>query len=333
MAYPSVTYTFVNATTASASEVNQNFTDLINGMSDGTKDMNINALTVAGTATLNGAVNLGNASGDDITANGYFASALIPKTDDTYDLGTAALAWQDAYFDGAVYTDTISELTSAAGVTIDSALLKDGKLASTGGTESAPGFYFTGDTDTGMWSDTSNVLSFSAGGIRGAYLTALGWRAISGAVATPSYSFISDIDSGVYLIGDGNIGVAIGGVKVLDISSSTTVLSNRNYTGTVTTATANTNLTATFSNTNYYHLNTNVDTSITCQSIAAGFTGYITIKNTDSSNHTITLVRSDAYVQGGASNTFTLNAGYYAIITVVDTGLASPFVTYVTNLA
>ena len=132
MAYPSVTYTFTNGTTISATEVNQNFTDLINGASDGTKDYNINALTVAGTANLNGAVNLGNATSDDITFIGYVASAITPKTDDTYDLGTAALAWKDAYFDGAVKTDTISELTSAAGVTIDSMQIKDGTVVNNG---------------------------------------------------------------------------------------------------------------------------------------------------------------------------------------------------------
>ena len=128
MAYPSVTYTFTNGTTASATEVNQNFTDLINGLSDGTKDISISALTVAGTASLNGAVNIGNATSDDIAVNGYITTALIPKADDSYDLGTAALAWQDGYFDGRVYTDTISELTSAAGVTIDGVLLKDGGI-------------------------------------------------------------------------------------------------------------------------------------------------------------------------------------------------------------
>jgi hypothetical protein len=132
MAYPSVTYSFTNGTTISAAEVNQNFTDLINGASDGTKDYNIGALTCAGTANLNGAVNLGNATSDDITITGYVASAIIPKTDNTYDLGTAALAWKDAYFDGSVKTDAIDELTGAAGVTIDGLLIKDNGLQRTG---------------------------------------------------------------------------------------------------------------------------------------------------------------------------------------------------------
>jgi len=69
MAGPSVTYTFTNGTVADASQVNQNFTDLINGLTDGTKDLNINALTAAGTATLNGDSIIGNASGNASTVN------------------------------------------------------------------------------------------------------------------------------------------------------------------------------------------------------------------------------------------------------------------------
>jgi hypothetical protein len=73
MANPTVTYTFVNGNVADASQVNQNFTDLINSLTDGSKSLNIDALTAAGAATLNGNVTLGNAVGDAITVNGAFA--------------------------------------------------------------------------------------------------------------------------------------------------------------------------------------------------------------------------------------------------------------------
>lgn len=47
MAYPSVTYTFVNGTSniIDAGEVNTNFSDLISGLSDGTKDLSVNQIT------------------------------------------------------------------------------------------------------------------------------------------------------------------------------------------------------------------------------------------------------------------------------------------------
>ncbi|MFC1621852.1 MerR family DNA-binding transcriptional regulator [Patescibacteria group bacterium] len=52
---------------------------------------------VDGATTLDGAVTLGDATGDDITITGYIASGIIPKTDDTYDLGSDALRWQSIY--------------------------------------------------------------------------------------------------------------------------------------------------------------------------------------------------------------------------------------------
>lgn len=57
MAAPSVTYTFSNGTTADASEVNQNFSDIISGITDGTEDLTISALTCQGTITANSTIN------------------------------------------------------------------------------------------------------------------------------------------------------------------------------------------------------------------------------------------------------------------------------------
>lgn len=54
MAAITVTYTFSNGTTADATQVNTNFTDILNGLSDGTKDISIGALTVATTSSHTG---------------------------------------------------------------------------------------------------------------------------------------------------------------------------------------------------------------------------------------------------------------------------------------
>jgi hypothetical protein len=112
MAAPSVTYTLTNGTTADATQVMQNFNDLINGVSDGTKDLSINALTCAGTATLNGNVNLGNASGDDLTVNASLASNLVPKTTNTYNLGSADLGYASLYL-GTADSDTARIVAAA----------------------------------------------------------------------------------------------------------------------------------------------------------------------------------------------------------------------------
>jgi hypothetical protein len=54
-------------------------------------------LLVEGTTTLSGSVFLGDASGDDLTFNGYAASSLIPKTTNSFDLGTPDLRWRNMY--------------------------------------------------------------------------------------------------------------------------------------------------------------------------------------------------------------------------------------------
>jgi hypothetical protein len=98
MPAPSVTYSFSNGSTADASQVNQNFTDLINGVSDGTKDLSINGLTVAGAASFNGNVTLGNASGDDVTVTGSLASSIAIKTTNSYSIGSSTLGLASMYF-------------------------------------------------------------------------------------------------------------------------------------------------------------------------------------------------------------------------------------------
>ncbi len=100
MAAITVTYSFTNGTTADADQVDQNFTDIINGTSDGTKDFSISALTAAGTATFNGNVTLGNASGDDITFTGSLASSIPIKTDASFDIGTSTIGLGTIYFGG-----------------------------------------------------------------------------------------------------------------------------------------------------------------------------------------------------------------------------------------
>ena len=97
MGYPTVTYSFSNSTTADATQVNQNFTDVLNGLSDGTKNLNISALTAAGATVLNGAVTLGDGTPDDITVNGSLASSLPIKTTFSYDLGSSTVGWKSFY--------------------------------------------------------------------------------------------------------------------------------------------------------------------------------------------------------------------------------------------
>ena len=98
MAAPSLSYTLTNGSTADATQVMQNFNDLLNGYTDGTKDLSISALTCAGTATLNGNVNLGNSSSDDVTVTGSLASSIPVKTTNSYNIGSATHGLASIYF-------------------------------------------------------------------------------------------------------------------------------------------------------------------------------------------------------------------------------------------
>jgi hypothetical protein len=99
MPAPSYTYTHTNGTTADASQVMQNFNDILNGVTDGTKDLSISALTCAGTATFNGSVAVGNASADDFTVTASLASTIPVKTDSSFDIGSTSLRLRRIYAD------------------------------------------------------------------------------------------------------------------------------------------------------------------------------------------------------------------------------------------
>lgn len=118
MAFVSVTYTFVNDTAADATAVNTNFSDVIAGLSDGTKDLNIAALTLSGTATFNGSSIFGNSSVDDIQFNGSMATNLVPKTQRTYGIGSADLGLSGIYF-GMNSSHTINLIGPSSGASAD----------------------------------------------------------------------------------------------------------------------------------------------------------------------------------------------------------------------
>ena len=64
--------------------------------------------TFTGASNFNGDVNLGDATGDTITATGRFDSDLVPSTDNARDLGASGLEWKDLYIDGTANIDTLS---------------------------------------------------------------------------------------------------------------------------------------------------------------------------------------------------------------------------------
>ena len=65
-------------------------------------------ISASGTATFNGAVDLGNATSDYITITGYIDSMLCPEADGTRDIGSNGYQWKDIYINGVGYIDAIA---------------------------------------------------------------------------------------------------------------------------------------------------------------------------------------------------------------------------------
>ena len=86
--------TSLNETTVTTLAANG--TSSLNGVTATTIQAN-GTLNVDGATTLNGAVTLGDATADDLTFTGRVASSVLPKADNTYDLGSSSLTYGTTY--------------------------------------------------------------------------------------------------------------------------------------------------------------------------------------------------------------------------------------------
>ncbi len=129
----------LNATTLGGAVVNSSLTSV------GT----LTGLTVSGNASVEGNVDLGNATSDTITATGRFDSDLVPSTDDARDLGTSSLQWRNLHLDGTANIDAlVADTADIDGGSIDGAAI---------GANSASTGAFTSLTASGNATVTGNI--------------------------------------------------------------------------------------------------------------------------------------------------------------------------------
>jgi len=77
----------------------------------------LTSLTASGTLTLNGDVDLGNATSDTVTFTGRVDSAINPSSDNAQTLGTAALRWSEVR--AVTLYGTVNEVTVVKSITGD----------------------------------------------------------------------------------------------------------------------------------------------------------------------------------------------------------------------
>ena len=121
---------------------------------------------------------------------------------------------------------------------LSTAVTKDGQTVITApirfasGSVGAPAITFSADTDCGLYRIGANNIGFSVNATKILDIATTGLAVVGtvapsttvtnadGTVLLPAYTFASDLNSGIYRIGADNIGVAVNGAKVLDVSTS-----------------------------------------------------------------------------------------------------------------
>lgn len=290
MAYPSVTYTFTNGTTADGANVSTNFTNLVSGFSDGTKDFNMNAGTLAGNFTVNGNVVLGNATSDTIaltgivsmnTAGSYFANLLGTAALPTYtfsgdlntgiwssgadnlSVSTAGVQRINVDANGDIQAGAIvAPLNSTAGrkyLTIEAlttglAVIQMGNATGGAGVALGQLEWYNRDNSgsstfrsaymqVGVEGSTANnrgayvVFGVKADGVSGGGATAFKINSATqleanlGTVSLPTYTFTSDLNTGMWSSGADTINFSTGGSERMRIDGAGDVLIGVQTTG------------------------------------------------------------------------------------------------------
>ena len=122
----------------------------------------------ANNLNLDGNITLGDATSDSITIGARFSSSMVPDTNNTYDVGTDTLRWQDVFgvtgnftnitYGGTALTATATELNYVDGVTSAIQTQINTKFPTAGGTITG-NFAVNGNTTLG--SDSSDTITFN----------------------------------------------------------------------------------------------------------------------------------------------------------------------------
>jgi hypothetical protein len=215
-------------------------------------------------------------------------------------------------------------------------MLSINKMYGPDGDNSTPSHSFSSDTNTGIYSSESDVLSFATGGIRRMFINnttitpANPLRAPTGSSSAPSYSFSDETNTGMFSGASNTIGLAVGGVSVFSADATTittdaniiplttatdtlgseTIRFNSIYGGGISgTVTINTGATLTLDSTHYFLRQTTASSTYTIPLAALhdGRTYHIT---NEIASGTVTINRSGSDTFDGNTTTISLSSQY-----------------------
>jgi len=115
---------------------------------------------------------------------------------------------------------------ATTGLGVTGILSATGVIKAPDGAVDAPAITFTDDTDCGLYRIGANNIGVAVNGAKvldvgtaGLGITGVA-KLGNGTVSLPAYSFTDDPDSGIYRIGANNLGIAVGGAKVVDVATT-----------------------------------------------------------------------------------------------------------------
>jgi hypothetical protein len=164
-------------------------------------------LTVAGTQSVSGALNV---SGTQ-NVTGTFKADVVSESTSAAGVTVDGALLKDGSLTvgsgGAVSTDTVSERTAAAGVTVDGALLKDGSLTVGSG----------GSVSTDTVSERTSAAGVTVDGV---LLKDAGVVVGAGSASAPSIAPTGDSNTGLFAPGADTLAFSTGGTERLRLDAS-----------------------------------------------------------------------------------------------------------------
>jgi hypothetical protein len=127
-------------------------------------------------------------------------------------------------------TDIANEITNS--LALDGQSTMTGQVKGKNGDASSPAYTFGSDTDSGIYRLGANNIGIGVNGAKVLDIATTGLSIVgtlspsgqivssAGTAGAPGISFTGDLDNGLYLIGTNNVGMSIGGAKVVDYATT-----------------------------------------------------------------------------------------------------------------
>lgn len=115
-------------------------------------------------------------------------------------------------------TNRVTATTSGASVT--GTLSSSTSIKNADGSDGAPTYTFTNDTDTGFFREAAGETGYTANGLKALEFDDRGIRTQVGSLANPPFRFLTDTNTGMYQDGADALGFAAGGVRGLSVTAT-----------------------------------------------------------------------------------------------------------------